>query len=279
MSKLLTANFMRLKKDKILWIASAAMLIISAYSIIDKGMTMKTIDDANNVQNLNSVYFNFLPFAIFFYSVFVSLFTGTEYSDATIRNKIVIGHNRTDIYLSNYITCFAGTMVIFAALLIGGAFGVPYFGHWQGGIKNYIVVVMVCIFITAALTAVLTFVGMLSTNKAITVVIAMVISLVLVLMVSVMYNQLAEPEFTREFVSLSADGNVEFGPEIKNPVYISGVRRNVYEWLLQFLPTGQSILVSNEELTKPLINIIYSVIFTAAVNICGIFAFRKKDLK
>lgn len=66
MSKLLTANFMRLKKDKILWIASAAMLIISAYSIIVSGMTMRDIDDANNVQNLNSVYFNFCLLPYFF---------------------------------------------------------------------------------------------------------------------------------------------------------------------------------------------------------------------
>ena len=164
-------------------------------------------------------------------------------------------------------------------MLIGNAFGVPYFGYWQGGIEDYAIIVSVCIFITAALTAILTFVSMLSTNKAIAVVISMVLSIALVLMASVIYNQLAEVEFTREFVSLSADGTVELGPEIKNPAYVSGWRRTIYEFLLQLFPTGQCVLIANEEITNPFINIIYSVIFTVAVNICGIFIFRKKDLK
>lgn len=33
-------------------------------------------------------------------AIFCSLFTGTEYSDGTIRNKIVVGHSRISIYLS-----------------------------------------------------------------------------------------------------------------------------------------------------------------------------------
>lgn len=278
MNKLLSANFSRLMRDKIFWIAAAVMLALSAYIIIDSASAREIVEE-NNVQTLNSVYFNLLPVILFFYSVFISLFIGTEYSDGTIRNKIVIGHSRLNIYFSNYITCFAGAIIILAAMLIGGAFGVPYFGYWYGGIKEYMLVVIVCIFITAALTSILTFVSMLSTNKAITVVISMVLSIVLVLMASIIYNGLSEVEFTREFISMSADGTVELGPEIKNPAYVSGLQRKVYEFLLQFFPTGQNILVANEELTNPFINIIYSVIIAVVVNICGVFIFRKKDLK
>lgn len=278
MNKLLSANFSRLMRDKIFWITAAVMLALSAYIIIDSASAREIVEE-NNVQTINSVYFNLLPVILFFYSVFISLFIGTEYSDGTIRNKIVIGHSRLNIYFSNYITCFAGAIIILAAMLIGGAFGVPYFGYWNGGIKEYMLVVIVCIFITAALTSILTFVSMLSTNKAITVVISMVLSIVLVLMASIIYNGLSEVEFTREFISMSADGTVELGPEIKNPAYISGLQRKIYEFLLQFLPTGQSVLIANEELTNPIINILYSAVFTVIVNICGVFAFRKKNLK
>lgn len=279
MTKLLSANFSRLMRDKLLWIVSAAMLIMSALIMINSGITASNLDDANSVKSLNSCYFNVLPMISFFYSVFISFFIGTDYSDGTIRNKIIIGHRRTDIYLSNFITCFAGTLIIFAALLIGSAFGAIYFGYWQGGIKDYILVVILGILITAALTAVLTLISMLSTNKAITVVLTIVVSLGLVLTASSIYNILCEPEFVRDFVEMTADGNIIFGDEKPNPAYVSGMQRKIYEFLLQFLPTGQCILIANEELTVPLVNAVYSVLLTVAVNICGVFIFKKKDLK
>lgn len=278
MNKLLSANFSRLIREKMFWIVSVAMFILSAFMITKNGMAAD-IDEVNNIKRLNSCYFNILPVLSFFCSVFISFFIGADYSDGTIRNKIVIGHSRTDIYLSNYITVFSGSLVILAALLIGGAFGVPFFGIWKGGIKDYLIVVLICVLTTAVLSSILTLISMLSSNKAITVVLTVIVSLILLLAASSIYNVLLAPETTREIISYSADGTVELGPEFKNPAYVSGFERKLDEWLLQFLPTGQSILIANEEITNPLINIIYSVVFATAVNACGIFAFRKKDLK
>lgn len=279
MTKLLSANFSRLMRDKMFWLVSAFIFILSAFMITKSGMSVSDIDTENNVKTLNAVYFNILPIISFFYAVFISFFIGTDYSDGTIRNKIVIGHSRTDIYFVNYITCFTGSLVILTAMLIGCAFGVPFFGYWRGGIKAYLLVALLCVLITAVLTAILTMISMLSSNKAITVVLTIAVSLALVLIASSIYNVLLEPEFSRDFVSLSADGEAVFGPEKPNPAYVTGWERKIDEWLLQFLPTGQSILIANEEITNPLINILYSVLLTAAVNICGVFAFRKKDLK
>ncbi len=276
MTKLLSANFSRLLRDKIFWIVSSVMFILAVFMAIKNGLTADSYDD---VKSLNSCYFTILPMVGFFYSVFISFYIGTDYNDGTIRNKLIVGHNRLNIYFSNYITCFTGTFVIIVLLVIGSAFSAPFLGYWEGGIKSYLIMAFLCIFITAALTAIITMVSMLSSNKAITVVLTIVVSLGLIIMASTIYNQLAEAEFTREFISLSADGTVELGPEISNPAYVSGWQRKFYEWLLQFLPTGQSVLIANGEITDPLINIIYSVVFIIAVNVCGVLAFRKKDLK
>lgn len=279
MSKLLSSSFSRLLRDKFLWIATAAIFLLSAAMIIKNGMSVSDFDYESNVKILNACYFNILPFISLFYAVFVSFFIGTEYSDGTIRNKIVIGHSRTDIYFSNYITCFAGSMIILTAMLCGSAVGVHFFGYWQGGIKDFIIKLLLCIFITAAFTAILTLISMLSSNKAITVVMTIIVCLMIMLVSSNIYNVLQETEFTREFISLSADGEVVLGDEIPNPAYVSGIERKIDEWFLQFSPAGQSILIANEEITNPIINIVYSVVFTIIVNICGVFAFRKKNLK
>ncbi len=108
MTKLLSANFSRLLRDKIFWIVSAVMLILAAFVAINNGITADSYyTNTNTVKSLNSCYFNILPMIGFFYSIFISFYIGTDYNDGTIRNKLIIGHNRTNIYLSNYITCIA----------------------------------------------------------------------------------------------------------------------------------------------------------------------------
>lgn len=282
MSKLLSANFFRLKRDKIFWIVSAAMLVLSAFSMINNGITAQKYADQNienNVTALESCYFNLMPMIGIFFSVFISLFLGTEYSEGTIRNKLISGHTRTDIYLSNYVTCLVGTEFIYVLFLIGGLVGIPFFGIWKAPISQIIIYTVIGFFITASLTAILNMLSMLSTNKAATAVLSIVLAFALMIIASSIYNVLAEPETTAEFISMSADGKVEFGDEIPNPAYVSGLERKIDEWLVQFLPTGQGILAANSEISQPVLNIVYSIIIAVIVNIAGIFAFRKKDLK
>lgn len=50
---------------------------------------------------------------------FVSLFVGTEYSDGTIRNKMIIGHTRTCIYLSNLIVCSTAGLGFCLSYIVG----------------------------------------------------------------------------------------------------------------------------------------------------------------
>lgn len=276
MSRLLSADFYRLKKDLVFWITVLATLALSIFKLIDS-----VLFNSNNPEDsftLNQCMFEVFPFASLCYAAFVALFIGKEYSEGTLRNKLVVGHARRNIYISNYITCLAGTLFIYAVLIIVGLMGVFFIGKWQGNISDMIISIIMGAFITASITALLTTLSMLNSNRAINGVVAIVVSLLLMIVASIIYNGLCEPEYTREFISMSMD-SVEYGPEIPNPVYVSGVQRTVYEFLLQFMPQGQSILIANNEVTNPVLNIIYCIICTVVMNEAGIFAFKKKDLK
>lgn len=277
MNKLLSANFTRLKRDKIFWITTAAMLILSAVVMINSGK-YADVDSNNVVKTINEVYFNLVPIIGTFCAVFILLFLGAEYSDGTIRNKIVIGHKRADIYIADYITAFAGSAVIYIAMLIGGLTGIFYFGTWTDEISGLIAYIAIGLFLIASITSILTLISMLCTNKAISAVLTILISIFLMIAASSIYQVLCEPETTREMVSITLDG-VVLGDEIANPAYVSGWKRQLFEWLLDFLPTGQGIKMANLEVTNPVVNIVYSIIFTVIVNISGVFAFRRKDLK
>lgn len=58
-----------------------------------------------------------LSAVIMVFAVFVSIFLGTEYGDGTIRNKIIAGHTRNHIYLSQFIVSAAACLTIYLVTL------------------------------------------------------------------------------------------------------------------------------------------------------------------
>lgn len=279
MNKLLKANFSRLKKETSLWLVAGGTLGLVIAQMIDWALQNSKLDAAVQHNTLDASLFELIPFIGIIYALFIAPYLGKEYSDGTIRNKLVVGHKRGYIYLANYITCFVGTLFIYSMIFIGGfAVGVPLLGGWQGEISTLITYILMGVFFTASLASILTMLCMLCSKRSVSAVLAIILAFVLMLIASIVYNALCEPETTREFISFSMDG-VELGDPIPNPVYVSGVRRTIYEFLMQFLPTGQGVLIANKEITNSVLNIIYSIATTVVVNICGIIAFKKKDLK
>lgn len=280
MNKLLKANFSRLKKETSLWVVAGGTLGLMIAKMIDYAISNNKIDDIYQSYNtLNAALLELIPAVGIIYALFIAPYLGKEYSDRTIRNKLVVGHKRKNIYLANYITCFTGSLIIYSMFFVGGfAVGIPLLGGWQGEISTLIVYILMGVFFTASLASILTMFCMLCSKRSLAAVLSIMIVFVLLIFASSIYSALSEPEMTRELISYTLDG-IELGDPVANPAYVSGIKRNIYEFLMQFLPTGQGILIVHDEVTHPVLNIIYSVITTIVANFCGIIAFKKKDLK
>ena len=70
----------------------------------------------------------------------------------------------------------------------------------------------------------------------------------------------------------------EIGEPLPNPNYISGTLRTVYQFAVDALPTGQAILLTNQELTHPGLSLAASAGLVLLSSAAGILAFRRKDL-
>lgn len=114
MSKLLSANFIRLKKDKFFWSGLVFMLAAGIFFPVMRYMDMRQTQTINRIDN---GFFGCALFIGIVMAVFCSLFIGTEYSEGTIRNKIIIGQKRGTVYLSNFITCSLVSVVMCMAFL------------------------------------------------------------------------------------------------------------------------------------------------------------------
>lgn len=276
MRKLLSAEFSRLFRDKTFWFCIGAMLMYAVAYMLN-GVRQATISLAEYHYTLDDYYFHFALVIGLFCALFCSMFLGTEYSDGTIRNKLVVGHTRVDIYLANLSVTFLATLFVMAVWLIGALVGVPALGVWQMGIPHLLEYLLIAVLFVAAFSSVFTFIGMLSANKAVTVAVSIFLFLGLFMSAIMIYNGLQQPEMASG-VTMTQNG-IQMSEPQPNPAYIGGVKRAIYEFMMDFLPTGQGILMWQQQIANPLRMMLSSAVLTIVPTLCGIAVFKKKNLR
>ena len=178
MIKLLKANFSRLKKELSLWIVAGVTLALTVPKIVDSYKWLENV-------KLDDVLFEMVPLIGVLYAVFIALYIGKEYSDKAMRNKLIVGHKRENIYLANFITCFFGSLIILSMFLLGNfCVGVPLVGGWKGEISTLITYILIIVCFTAAIASVLTLLCMLCSKHAVSAVLAITIALLLMVIAS-----------------------------------------------------------------------------------------------
>ncbi len=128
MRNLIYVNMMRLKKSRIF---RAGVAVSMAYVAFLLFMNYQEMTDSPEtvIGQLNWYFLSTLPVASAFCSVFCGMFLGTEYSDGTMRNKLMVGHTRRGIYIANLLTVFlANAFVYLAGCLVTAVMGTAMFG-------------------------------------------------------------------------------------------------------------------------------------------------------
>lgn len=289
MRNLLSAEFSRLRKSRIFWAELAWVVIGNVFMLVSSYRTYLGYGAAEDPM-LESFLFEVMPMFGILAAVFSGLFLGTEYSDGTLRNKLVVGSSRIRIYLTNVIVAVAaGFALNLAGLLTCFAVGVPMFGWPVFPAEQVAVCILLAFLLVAAFFALSTMVVMLIASKANAAVCGIVLSIALIFAGSYLDNVLSAPEYYREGpVMMFEDGKpVLKDPSeelVENPHYIGGTQRVIYEYLRDLLPTGQAIRLSHvadegEESMNVVRMALLSLLFAAAVTGAGAAAFRRKDLK
>lgn len=275
MRKLLSADLYRFKRDRVFWICFLAMLVYAVLAML--GNCHQALQDTAPFEYvLDNFYFVYaLPIGLLA-AVSVSLFLGTEYSDGTIRNKLVVGHTRRDIYLANLFTNIVCGLLLLLAGLLGGLCGIPFLGAWKMG-KMVLVFLLINVMCMAAYAAVFTLIGMLCSNKAIAAVLSILLFLGLMVIAFNLYYCLAEPEVVNGLI-ITKEG-MQMGEPEPNPRYLTGMKREIYQFIMDFLPTGQCIQMEELTVIHPIRMILSSVGIVLMTTLGGIIAFGKKDLK
>ena len=279
MSRLLSAGFMRLWKSRVFWTLVAGMFLWSLFMVY--GNHMECIAKGETDDTLKNFFFGYGVIIGGAVSIFTSLFFGTDYSDGTIRNKIIIGHSRKSIYMSNFIISVAAGVVMTAAWILAMlAVGVPVCG-WNGfDAVQVLVYLAVSFFMIVAFAAVFTAFGMLLSNRSVAVIVSFLVFLFWLQSGAYIYSRLREPEVEPIYTMVTKDGveKITDASYIENPTYVRGTQREVYTRILEFMPTGQALFLMQNEVTDVSFMIFSSLVITVAVTWGGIVCFGRKDL-
>lgn len=271
MRKLITANFYRFRKDKFSWCVVGLVIILSLGNVFSSARSCEAMAASEYI------IFNQAPLIGVYLALLISTFMGTEFADGTIRNKLCIGHKRNHILFSNFISCALAAALLTAVWMLTSAWLFGLVGSLEMTVPEFIGYVFVAFGFAVAFTALFTVIGSLSSNKAMTIIYTFGVFIVLAMAASALSDRLSEPEMNT-VTMLAGNQLVEIEPT-PNPLYLTGIVRTVCELALEFLPTGQALLLSDVAIEYPMRAIAMSAVFTAITLLVGSVLFRKKDIK
>lgn len=283
MCKLISATFLRLKKS--------ALFYVFILGLIVSGCCMGLSVSTENAEvPLDGILFQFLPLIGVILAIFISLFIGTEYSDGTIRNKLVVGHSRSAVYFSNLIVCSCVAIIFSLAYIMPVAIiGIIKGGVFVSGLSAICFYVICALLIGISNTSLMLLIAVSINNKAYSAVICVILAIATLFCASTINQRLSEPEMYDSYVGVNEFGVPTAVEKMPNPKYVDGTNRQVLEFLNDALPSGQAIQLAgkfdSEEAANgnsfqyPLNWVEYAIAFSAILTVIGLATFKKKDIK
>ena len=249
MNKLLNANTYRLKKSTCFWLLLIVMGFLGVFMYINNnGITPQRCVNCEN--QLGAVFFNYLPWNWIIMPIFISIFIGNDFADGTIRNKIIVGHTRTNIYLSNLIiniiVCLVYSITyiittLITSLILKYSITIPT--------SKFIYLLITSIFTNISIVSIFTLISMLANNKS-----SSIISLVVVIWTIMITSGILAK------LSTATES-----------------KKIIYEFILKLIPYGQALQIVN--LTNNYHSyLIYSIVIIIIFNLYGIILFNEKEL-
>ena len=275
MSNLISVGLFRTVRSKLFYILLALTALVMAYVYYNTYRVQLGPD----FSQLDLYFFQFINANIVSAAVFCPLFLSSEYGDGALRNKLMVGRTRPQIYLANLaVNCLYGTAACLAAVVAGLCVGVPLLGWFQnagpGKIMLYVLLALATTWVCAALY---TFLSMVVASRGVAITLCILLAFGLILLGQYLYLALSQEEvLTALFYTDTGEMAVSEQP---NPAYLTGFARQVYQFFYELTPGGQAYQILGMSAQSPLRLLGYSGLVFVLVTGLGLAIFQKKDVK
>lgn len=275
MRNLISVGLFRTVRSKLFYI----LLVLTALTMVYVYYNTYRLQLGPDFSQLDLYFFQFINANIVSAAVFCPLFLSSEYGDGALRNKLMVGRTRPQIYLANLaVNCLYGTAACLAAVVTGLCVGVPLLGWFQnagpGKILLYVLLALATTWVCAALY---TFLSMVVASRGVAITLCILLAFGLILLGQYLYLALSQEEvLTALFYTDTGEMAVSEQP---NPAYLTGFARQVYQFFYELTPGGQAYQILGMSAQSPLRMLGYSGLVFVLVTGLGLAIFQKKDVK
>lgn len=267
MSDLFYANTARLWKNRLFQAGTAFMLLAGAAMVWWEWKRMSVyISHASRYVKLDDIFFIYAILITVVSAVFCPLYTGSEYGGGAMRNKIIAGHGRGEIYLASLLTnilaCVLFALSYAAAVTV---LGVPALGWLRTEAGDVLRLVGGSLLLIIAVCAVFTMVGLLIQSRVVAPVVCILSMFLILAVTNEVQRTLDQPRF--------------YADETPNPGYVDGKERERLEFICALSPAGQAIQYAKPSAENAGEKSLYSLGIAAAATAVGVFVFGRKDIR
>lgn len=281
MRSLLSADLYRLVRSRSLYMGTLCLALLEVW------LMKNSAQGANAAQGMeHQNFFSFTMFLPFAAAAFCGLFIGADFSHKTIRNKLICGHTKGQIYLSHaLVTVLATVCFSVGPMGAGTVYGLLDGRMFTLSCEALLGYILCSLISGIAAGALAVLVAALSSDRSTGIIFGLLVAFVLFGTSQIIYNSLSEPETVPQFTQQTLGDNVTIYtadpnlPEVPNPDYLTGAPRAVLEFLWNFLPACQAVQFTMVRANTFGALLLFSALFFALVTFIGLTLFRQKDIK
>ncbi len=287
MLNLLRADLMRLRREKSFFVGVLAIFIVGLFAVLTTYRENLTTN-VFKVTSPDELFFSESMLIGITSALFIAFFIGTEYSDGTMRNKLISGHTRVSVYFSELITCAVGALIQHVIYLVTVTLlGSLLLGEMKTPPEQLVLITLMSFLAVFALASIFVMLALLIPSKAAIAIILIAALILLIIPLNAM-SKLSEPEFI-DIWSITDEFGNQSNEQMPNPLYPRGALRQIYGFIKNFFPNGQlfqaaNLLGGTEEGDGNILPIMAafmrcSLLITLISTGAGIIVFKRKDLK
>lgn len=276
MRNLIRASLYRVLKSRLFLGELCVALLLPIFILVSSYLGLNLTNAY--VYKLIAQFFGHAPIIGVMAAVLSAKVCGQDCESGTLRNKLICGHDRKNIYLSQFITTALATLILTLTwLMVYMILGLPVLGLPGNVTTGELLIYIVSdLLLAIAFSALCTLLANICDTESKSLLLCLIMLGGFIIIGLILCKRFTIEQYNGW---ICYDDNPDIRYPAENRLYVGGAARIILEFVICFLPGAQSILIMNMDVEHLVFPGIGSIVIILLSTLAGLFYFQRKDIK